>query len=144
MTSENLRHLAVLQSATSIALEINALEAIKSTFIQTDLRSSLDLEEEFLNFASKNLGDEVFDDPFPRSTPEGVFPGQRDLDQFTCYVFRRRYGWSEAATCIGKDDGVGGYAEGLESTGVMTAPQQKNQVILKSRLNELLDEFVRW
>ncbi|XP_030831113.1 uncharacterized protein LOC764251 isoform X2 [Strongylocentrotus purpuratus] len=144
MTSENLRHLAVLQSATSIALEINALEAIKSTFTQTDLRSSLDLEEEFLNFASKNLGDEVFDDPFPISTPERVFPGQRDLDQFTCYVFRRRYGWSEAATSTGKDDVVGGYAEGLEGTGVMTAPQQKNQVILKSRLNELLDEFVRW
>ncbi|XP_041455254.1 uncharacterized protein LOC121408020 isoform X2 [Lytechinus variegatus] len=147
MTSENLRNLAVLRSATSIADEIRALEAIKSTLTQgqTDLRSSFDLEEEFLSFASKNLGDEeVFDDPFPRTPPESIFPGQDDLDQLTCYVFRRRYGWSEAATSIGKDDRVGVPAGVLEGSGVMTAPQQKNQVILKNRLNELLDEFVRW
>ena len=144
MAPGSLLHLERLQTATSISDEIAALEGIRSILHQVEQRAPKDPEEEWLSLASSNLGDEVFDNPFPRSTPEVLFPRQCDLNQFTCYVFGRRYGWSEAATASCDEERLTGSASYKEGAVSFTGPQQQQQVMLKHRLNEMLDEFVKW
>lgn len=55
------------------------------------------------------------------------------LNKFTCYVFDRRYGWSEV---VG-DRRV----RRLSSTGATVRTQNKCQ---KAEINDILDTFIRW
>ena len=59
-----------------------------------------------------------------------VLPSQADLDTFVCYIFERRYGWSE-----GEDSN-----HRKSSKFIPT----KHDVEHKVAINETLDEFLDW
>ncbi|XP_071494032.1 uncharacterized protein [Diadema antillarum] len=144
MALEQVHYLALLESARSIREEIVSLEAIRTILLRAEQRAAEDPEEEWLSIASSNLGDEILDNPFPRSTPEGLFPRQTELNHFICYVFRRRYGWSEAAASNPHEQCPRDLSNNREEAISLPIPHGENQVVHKNRLNEILDEMVKW
>ena len=73
--------------------------------------------------------------PFPKVTTDIICRSQDDLNRFTCYLFDRRYGWSETD----KEDGK--RVRRLSSTGfTMSAGTEKQKTIL----NALLDQYIKW
>ncbi|XP_022110928.1 uncharacterized protein LOC110990312 isoform X2 [Acanthaster planci] len=123
--------LEILQHATSCVEEINALDQLRKILRpEDDLSGEDDFEHQWLSIAADSLGDEGPFNPFPAHTPDSWFSSQSNLDRFTCYLFERRYSWPE---------GSKGHLVPLLYT-VST----ESDAVLKSRLNNLLDEFLRW
>lgn len=67
---------------------------------------------------------------------ELIFPSSNTLADFVNYVFTRRYGWSEVVPTgeqtlsVQRIHGVGS--------------SSKNEGVMKSQLNELLDDLLKW
>ncbi|XP_038070468.1 uncharacterized protein LOC119739556 isoform X2 [Patiria miniata] len=123
--------LEILRQATSCAEEVNALDQLKKTLSpKDDVFGEDDIEHQWLSLAAHSLGDDDPLNPFPACTPDGVLSCQSDLERFTCYLFERRFSWSEAKK------GNLGPLLGTIST--------ERDAVLKSKLNNLLDEFLRW
>ncbi|XP_072051956.1 uncharacterized protein [Amphiura filiformis] len=123
-------------------------EVVNLETLQLDLKPSnhhqqrhdYDPDEEWLSMAVENLGDDDDDEvvnPFPKMIPNQLFTHQDDLNQFTCYVFMRRFGWSE---------GING--ETVQDERSVTLQKGKlameKEAQCKARVNELLDEFIKW
>ena len=73
--------------------------------------------------------------PYADTDITSVIHDSEDLNKFVCYIFERRYGWSEA----GKDGGR--RVRKISSTGA-TLDSSDGQ--LKAVINDLLDNFIRW
>lgn len=65
-----------------------------------------------------------------------VFPSDNLLQDFVNYIFTRRYGWSEVMPT------------GEETLSVQrihgVGASSRNEGVLKSQLNELLDDYLKW
>ncbi|KAL4234093.1 hypothetical protein ACF0H5_005746 [Mactra antiquata] len=73
--------------------------------------------------------------PYPSSTPESICPSQTQLDKFTCYLFDRRFGWSETDTEDGRR------VRKLSCSGAtMSAGSSKQKAVL----NTMLDSLIKW
>ncbi|XP_071958433.1 uncharacterized protein [Antedon mediterranea] len=92
-----------------------------------------DLELQWLRHA----GEDAEDNPFPAVTPETFLPEQQDLNQFTSYVFERRFGWSESR----KEDACLDLPPSPRPT---TVAKNITERIAKGKLNEFLDDMIRW
>jgi len=66
---------------------------------------------------------------------EFTFPESASLKDWVNYLFVRRYGWSEVMP-------TGGVLTVQRIVGVGASSQ--NEAAMKSDLNELLDEFLKW
>ncbi|XP_014673094.1 PREDICTED: uncharacterized protein LOC106813471 [Priapulus caudatus] len=112
-----------LVAAASPEAELRLLEALQSQLLPPPRESLEDdfLEQQWLAIASSNADD----NPFVGHSLVEFFSDAESLQTFTCYVFNRRYGWSEAGS-----------------------PQRRRSVPqktkLKTSLNELLDELIKW
>ena len=132
-----------LQHSANLSDEVITLEGLLTDLnpAEKSQNQSNDLEEEWLSMAAENLGDDDEDivNPFPKVTPNQQFTQQDDLNQFICYVFMRRFGWSE---------GING--ESVQEARSLASPLQRGKLAMekeaqhKAKLNELLDELIRW
>nr|XP_006825186.1 PREDICTED: uncharacterized protein LOC102802136 [Saccoglossus kowalevskii] len=126
--------------ATSTSCEVDALGSLEKQLIPDKGNLSIeDLEQEWLELASSTLGDDSSSiNPFPEKQPEKLLTNVEDLKRFTLYLFERRYGWSEALN----DEVKVEYVHGLGSQ--VTSLNTEEDVKLKGRLNDLLDDFLKW
>ncbi|KAL3860307.1 hypothetical protein ACJMK2_010446 [Sinanodonta woodiana] len=74
-----------------------------------------------------------FDNPYPLFSPSSL--SQDQLNKFTCYIFERRFGWSET------DTEKGNRVRRLSSTGTTLSAGDRQQ---KSILNNHFDCLIRW
>ncbi|XP_078607662.1 uncharacterized protein LOC144879770 isoform X1 [Branchiostoma floridae x Branchiostoma japonicum] len=142
MASSDLLSLIALGHKSS-ELEIQVLHGLRAQLQprppvnQTPSNSSMDADEQaWLSMATRSLGDEESEDPFPEKQPQVVWGGQSDLNAVTRYLFERRFGWSEALLCAAKDGDRQGSSQGQLLT--------KDNGKFKGQLNEMLDEFLKW
>ena len=63
---------------------------------------------------------------FPSAKITTVFQNATSLNQFVCYVFNRRFGWSES--------------QRIKSS----RHQNEENAKFKAKINELLDQFLAW
>ncbi|XP_071784930.1 LOW QUALITY PROTEIN: uncharacterized protein [Asterias amurensis] len=119
-TSGDTNPLQMLHKACSPSEEINALQELSKSLTPT-VTGEDDIERQWLSIAADNLGDGPCN-PFPAYAPQDFF-SKVDLERFTCYLFERRFSWSEA-----------------RKPAILT----ERDAELKSRLNFLLDEFLKW
>lgn len=115
--------LAVVQSAEA---EVELLQELRSQLLPQSpkqLNSSTDdfIEQQWLAIASSQMTD----NPFPMHKVVEYFSNYEELQVLTCYMFDRRYGWSEVASPERGKTGL-----------------QKTK--LKTSLNGYLDEFIKW
>jgi hypothetical protein len=108
---------AAVQQAKSVKQEVETLEL---------------LEDHLLSPASTSFNPDVFEEDYLQNVdlsdthrPETSFPQQELLNQFVCYVFVRRFGWSEAG-----DGPISGH----------TFTEQR----YKLRINESLGNILHW
>ena len=78
----------------------------------------------------------------PSESPESFILLQEDLDSFTFYLFERRFGWSEYNANL--DDHHSVADEHLGRRGSSCSLRIQDESKFKGRLNELLDEFLKW
>lgn len=79
------------------------------------------------------------DNPFPSWDPSVLFEEQRQLDQFTFYVFERRYGRTEFL--INSEENTDDL-DGISCSPSSPRPPEDTRFV--ARLNELLDEHLKW
>ncbi|XP_070575993.1 uncharacterized protein [Ptychodera flava] len=129
-----------LIEASCTSREVDALGALEKELIPDRGALSIeDLEQEWLELASSTLGDDSnSNNPFPDKQPEKLLTNIENLKRFTSYLFERRYGWSEALNKENKLE----CSHGLGSQP--TCPTSEEDVLLKGRLNDLLDDFLKW
>ncbi|XP_033117348.1 uncharacterized protein LOC117117218 isoform X2 [Anneissia japonica] len=118
------------EEVTALDLIINHLSCNQECDITIQ-----DLELQWLAHA----GEDIDDNPFPAITPETFLPVQEDLNQFTSYVFERRFGWSEARNDERIPD-LPLHASSSRQTGAKSMTER----IAKGKLNEFLDDFIKW
>ncbi|XP_035680046.1 uncharacterized protein LOC118418298 isoform X2 [Branchiostoma floridae] len=142
MASSDLLSLIALGHKSS-ELEIQVLHGLRAQLQprppvnQTPSNSSMDADEQaWLAMATRSLGDEEGEDPFPEKQPQVVWGGQSDLNAVTRYLFERRFGWSEALLCAAKD------GDGQRSSQGQLLTKDNGK--FKGQLNEMLDEFLKW
>lgn len=121
--------------STNTELDVSLLEELRE-LLKPDCvvlsQGDDDCEQEWLAKATDT-------DPFPNSRPVDLFSTQTQLDQFTFYIFERRYGRTEVfinSTIDGNLDGVD-HAQDI-------SPRGQDDGRMLSRLNTLLDEQLRW
>ena len=134
------RRLSALQNASCAEDEIVALGQLRETLLPTGNKTSLDedhCEKEWLRSGLDNIVN-----PFPAKTPETCIPSQDDLDSFTFYLFERRFGWSEFTANL--DDLHTEADEHLVRRGSSGSVRIQDESKFKAKLNELLDEFLKW
>ena len=154
--------LQTLRSSPSPSEEVIALEALQARLKPAkDRQNNAEPDEEWLAMAADNLGDDDDDDvmnPFPSTSPEQLLTSRGDLRLFTCYVFMRRFGWSEGIngeSITGQESVASGahhhngslvnhhhHHHHHHQRGKMA--MMEKEVQFKGRLNELLDEFIKW
>ena len=72
--------------------------------------------------------------PYPSASLKTICPDQPTLDKLTCYVFERRFGWSETDTEDGR-------RVRHSSTGATMSAGTGKQ---KQVINSMLDCLLRW
>ena len=77
----------------------------------------------------------IGDNPFPGVSPSDICASEQSLNQFTCYLFDRRFGWSETDTEGGRR------VRKLSSTGATLSAGSGQQ---KTVLNTQLDCLIKW
>ncbi|XP_053402647.1 uncharacterized protein LOC123549646 [Mercenaria mercenaria] len=94
-------------------------------------------ETTLTGFAQKEGNFDLFDEgnPYPLATPEIVCPTQDCLDKFTCYLFDRRFGWSETDTEDGRR------VRRMSCSGATKSAGDSKQ---KAVLNTMLDCLIKW
>ena len=104
----------------------------QSRDIKQELKALKCLEEHLLCKDKPNEEQNAIDEDYLHSvslggtcTPEKFFNQQETLNRFVCYVFVRRFGWSEVSN-------------GFSSGHSITDPEHKSQI------NELLGNILRW
>ena len=129
-----------LPNTTCAEEEILALEKLRETLIlrhDETLKDEDDCEKDWLR---KGLSEVV--NPFPSKSPESCFFLQEDLNNFTCYLFERRFGWSECTTNLEEySSGEQGNFGSRRSSGSLRIQDNSK---FKAKLNELLDEYLKW
>ena len=130
--------LLALHNAKSTEIEVKSLEDLKRVLMPfgcDGVHYSNDdtLEQEFLDYAASSFDDD--DNPFPSQHPEILLSSQETLNRFTCYLFERRFGWSEA-----KQEGTKVQVRRLGSVGQPSQEEAK----YKDLLNGMLDDFIKW
>jgi len=114
---------------------IKLFDAVQQSKCINDELKALKTLVEYLFHRIQSTGDQnAFDDDHylhdvsldSSSMPESFFTQQDILNRFVCYVFVRRFGWSEAS-----DNGV------RPGHGV-TDPEHKSQI------NEILEHILLW
>lgn len=139
--------LAPLENGSSVEEELSHLEQLKSVLspLQTATCTN-ESDEDFENKWLQRGGTEIVN-PFPLKTPEEVFSGQSKLECFTFYLFERRFGWSEYANStnleqdhreLENDKYNFSHRESIPSSRVL------EETRFKGKINELLDEFLKW
>ncbi|XP_060566590.1 uncharacterized protein LOC132725472 isoform X3 [Ruditapes philippinarum] len=73
--------------------------------------------------------------PYPLGTLENICPSQDCLDKFTCYLFDRRFGWSETDTEDGRR------VRRMSCSGATKSAGNSKQ---KAALNTMLDSLIKW
>ena len=133
--------LSTLQNASCAEEEILALQKLREALLPAgDVASSDedDCEKEWLRKGLNDIGN-----PFPSQSPESFILLQDDLDSFTFYLFERRFGWSEYTANL--DDYHHSVAdEHLGRRGSSGSLRIQDESKFKGKLNELLDEFLKW
>ena len=72
------------------------------------------------------IGSHDDENSFPSAKITTVFQNATSLNQFVCYVFNRRFGWSES--------------QRIKSS----RHQNEENAKFKAKINELLDQFLAW
>ncbi|XP_067055550.1 uncharacterized protein [Acropora muricata] len=129
-----------LQNASCAEEEILSLQKLRHSLTSLDDERTLgeiDCETEWLQ---RNFEEVV--NPFPRSSPENCALVQEDLDEFTFYLLERRFGWSEFTSNI--EDGHSLAEEHSDRGGFAGSVCIQDESKFKGKLNELLDEFLKW
>lgn len=131
---------AVLQAlliSTTTEQEVILLENLRG-FLKPPSRVSTVSEDECEREWLRGENVEV-DNPFPSWDPSALFEEQRQLDQFTFYVFERRYGRTEFLINSNENtDDLDGISWSTSS------PRPPEDARFLARLNELLDEHLKW
>ncbi|XP_067933195.1 uncharacterized protein [Watersipora subatra] len=128
-------HIAALCNAETTEQELEALGLLHRHLTNLHV-SHCDpdfIEKQYLT-QSKTVLEEG--NPYPYfEVTELKFPEPFTLKDFVHYIFKRRYGWSEVAgtgqtLTVQRISSIGSYS--------------KDESLMKSRLIELLDEFLKW
>ena len=82
------------------------------------------VEHDFLRGDHDKFDDD--EDPFPSARITAVFQNSTSLNQFVCYIFNRRFGWSESQVNRG------------------SRHRHEENANFKAKINELLDQFLSW
>ena len=132
--------LSTLQNASCAEEEILALQKLRETLNPVGDERSLDEDDCEKEWLRKGFNDTT--NPFPTKSPEHCVLLQDDLDAFTFYLFERRFGWSEYTANL--DDGYSAAEEHLGRRGSSSSLRIQDESRFKGKLNELLDEFLKW
>lgn len=124
--------LSSLFSTSSPATELGSLKSIHKQL--RCLSSALDKSEsdgdiKFLLSAQDGS-------PYPDVNIRSLCKTQNLLNKFTCYLFERRFGWSES-----NQDHVGRRVRRLSCTGVTLEASDGQQ---KAFINDLIDSLLQW
>ena len=139
-----------LEGAKSTEDEISCLEKLRQCLCPQnscsaeDEMNDEDLDTQWLREASRGENNENMN-PFPCKIPEDIVQGQEQLNRFTFYLFERRYGWSESQShgdLTGKD--MLSYCGSRPDSRSGRPTSWNIESKFKGRLNELLDEFLKW
>ena len=131
-----------LQNASSVEEELNVLEQLKGVLLP--LRPArTESDDDFENEWLRRGGAEI-ENPFPSRTPENLLHIQSDLEIFTFYLFERRFGWSEYASSTDLEDDDHGLEKSNSRRESVTSIRVLEETKFKGRINELLDEFLKW
>lgn len=133
--------LATLQNASCAEEEILALQKLRETLSSNGDERSLDEDDFEKEWLRKGLNDTA--NPFPTKSPESCVLGQDDLDAFTFYLFERRFGWSECTAYL-DDAGYSVAEEHIIRRSSSGSVRIQDESRFKGKLNELLDEFLKW
>lgn len=106
--------------------ELLPLDTVPATESEEDV-----FEQEFLKYAKASFDDS---NPFPTKSPTSLFTEENDLNRFTCYLFERRYGWSE----VGKDGPR--RVRRLSCGSVLPSDNVHHKAII----NDILGDFLKW
>ena len=132
--------LPTLQNASCAEEEIIALQKLRESLRSFDDERSFDEDDFEKEWLQKGFSD--VKNPFPTKSPDNCVLVQEDLDAFTFYLFERRFGWSEGTITL--DDGCSPAEEHLGRRGSTCLARIQDESKFKGRLNELLDEFLKW
>lgn len=132
--------LSTLQNASCAEEEILALQKLREALLPAGDEASSDEDECEKEWLRKGLND--IRNPFPSESPESFILLQEDLDSFTFYLFERRFGWSEYTANL--DDYYSVADEHLGRRGSSGSLRMQDESKFKGKLNELLDEFLKW
>lgn len=132
--------LSALQNATCAEEEIVALKTLREALLPIGDETPADEDDCEKEWLRKGLND--ISNPFPSNSPETCILKQEDLDSFTFYLFERRFGWSEFTANL--DDFHSEADEHLVRRGSCGSVRIQDESRFKGKLNELLDEFLKW
>ncbi|KAJ7383194.1 hypothetical protein OS493_030352 [Desmophyllum pertusum] len=133
--------LSTLQNASCAEEEILALQNLRKTLLPFGDEAPSDEDDCEREWLRKGLND--ISNPFPSKSPESCVLLQEDLDSFTFYLFERRFGWSEYTANL--DDCYSVADEHLAGRrGSSGSLRIQDESKFKGKLNELLDEFLKW
>jgi len=132
--------LSTLQNASCAEEEILALQKLREALLPAGDEASSDEDDCEKEWLRKGLND--IRNPFPSESPESFILLQEDLDSFTFYLFERRFGWSEYTANL--DDYYSVADEHLGRRGSSGSLRMQDESKFKGKLNELLDEFLKW
>jgi len=129
-----------LQNASCAEEEILALQKLREALLPVGDEAPSDEDDCEKEWLRKGLND--IGNPFPSRTPESFILLQEDLNSFTFYLFERRFGWSEYKPNL--DDYYAVADEHLGRRGSSASLRIQDESKFKGKLNELLDEFLKW
>ena len=132
--------LSTLHNASCAEEEILALQKLRESLLPFGEERTLDGDDCEKEWLRKGFND--ITNPFPTKSPENCVLVQEDLDAFTLYLFERRFGWSEFTANL--DDGYSATEEHLGRRGSSGSLRIQGESKFKGKLNELLDEFLKW
>ena len=114
-----------LQHCTGPAQEWQTLVTLQQRLQPFANVEQFPLDEEIVehNFLLGTLADE---NSLPSAKITAVFQSATSLNQFVCYVFNRRFGWSES--------------QRIKSS----RRQNEENSRFKTKINDLLDQFLAW
>lgn len=124
-----------LTSAVSSDEEVLILQKLHSSLLNR--HGTSESETNLIGTIEKETSFDLFGDgnPYPQNTPESVCDTQECLDKFTCYLFDRRFGWSETDTEDGRR------VRRMSCTGATKSAGSSKQ---KAVLNTMLDCLIKW
>jgi hypothetical protein len=131
--------LQALLISTSAEEEVFLLEKLREFLkppCSNSTQSEDDCEREWLRGEIVEL-----DNPFPSSDPSVLFEVQRHLDNFTFYIFERRYGRTEFLINSNVEENIDGL-DGISWSP--SSPRAQEDTRFLTRLNGLLDEHLKW